>query len=166
MRCFVLFGSPHKNGNTVRLLNDFLKKERISEYDIVFAYDISLSPCTDCGGCRKDGSCVKTDFNIVKSIYEKIVSADIFVLASPVYFNSAPAPLKCAIDRMQPFYIKKFVLGDRTKKKPRGVLILSGGEKEREGKREMLKEQFKYVFDVFGFEISEYIYAAGADAEE
>lgn len=166
MRYCVLFGSPHKDKKTARLLKSFLEKEKTDNFDIIYAYDTPLEPCTDCGGCAEGGGCVKSDFPVVQSIYERISEADVFVLASPVYFNSAPAPLKCIIDRMQPYFIKKYVLGQRGEKKPRGVLILCGGEKEREGRREMLKTQYKYVFDVLGFDISEFIYAANTDAEK
>ncbi|MBQ1435268.1 MAG: flavodoxin family protein [Clostridia bacterium] len=163
MRCCVLFGSPHKEGNTARLVSDYLNKTGIKEADFIYAYEYNLGPCVDCGGCRNEEKCRLDDFDAVKNIYERITSADVFILASPVYFNSAPAPLKCIIDRMQPYYIKKFVRGERGKKKPGGVLILSGGEKERKGRRDMLKAQYKYIFDVFGFDISGFIYEAGSD---
>lgn len=162
MKYAVLFGSPHKNGNTKKLCKEYLAGIDDENVSYINAYDIKIEPCMGCGLCE-NGECPKSDFENVKMIYDKIREADVFILASPVYFNSVPAPLKCIIDRMQPYYIKRFVKREKGEKKENGVLLMCGGEKEREGKREMLKNQMKYIFDVFGFEMKEFIYNSGTD---
>jgi len=165
MKYTVLFGSPHKRGATASLLAEYINEhDDIDSFEIIHAYDVTLKPCIGCGGCIK-GKCVRDDSYVAEEIYKKISSADAFILASPVYFNSVPSPLKCIIDRMQPYYMKKYVLGDREELKKGGVLLLCGGEKEREGRKEMLKVQLKFAFDVFGYEISDYIYKTGLDVK-
>lgn len=162
MKYTILFGSPHKCGHTAMALKYFLESRGIKEYEIIYAYSTILSPCIDCGACD-NGQCVKNDFLVIENIYKKITSSDAFILASPIYFNSVPAPLKCIIDRLQPYYIKKFIQGKKEEKKSKGILIMSGGEKEKAGTKDMLKTQLKYVFDVLGFEIEEFIYLPNTD---
>lgn len=60
--------------------------------------------CTGCWNCRKNGECIYTDD--VKEIAEKIMQADIIVLASPIYFYAISGQLKTLIDRMDPYYAK------------------------------------------------------------
>ena len=68
---------------------------RLSEKDIHY--------CTGCCSCvRKPGACVQQDD--MAEIHEKILAADVLVLASPVYFRSYNAQMKTLIDRICPIY--------------------------------------------------------------
>lgn len=98
-KVLILSGSPRKGGNSDLLCDEFLrgaaesgnqvKKIRISEKNIGF--------CKACYACKKDGICaVKDD---MAEILETMHSADVIVLASPVYFYSIDAQLKAVIDR-------------------------------------------------------------------
>ena len=57
-----------------------------------------VSPCSACYYCRDHGGvCVHKDD--MADILQKMVDADVLVLASPVYFYSVNAQLKAVIDR-------------------------------------------------------------------
>lgn len=95
----ILSGSPRKGGNSDLLCDEFLKgaeasgnkaeKVRIAEKNIGF--------CRGCYACKNDGMCaVKDD---MAELLQKIIDADVVVLASPVYFYSIDAQLKAVIDR-------------------------------------------------------------------
>lgn len=57
-----------------------------------------VQPCSACYYCRDhQGACVHKDD--MAEILQKIIDADVLVLASPVYFYSIDAQLKAVIDR-------------------------------------------------------------------
>ena len=65
------------------------KKIRVSEKNIDF--------CRACYACRGTGVCaIKDD---MAEVLQKMIDADVLVLASPVYFYSIDAQLKALIDR-------------------------------------------------------------------
>lgn len=49
MKTLIFNGSPRKNGDTVGLINEFIK-ELDGEYKIVNAYYCDIKPCIDCTG--------------------------------------------------------------------------------------------------------------------
>lgn len=98
-KVLILSGSPRKNGNSDLLCDEFMKgaleaghaveKIRVAEKNIGF--------CQGCYACAGTGICaIKDD---MAEIMEKIIAAEVLVLASPVYFYSIDAQLKALIDR-------------------------------------------------------------------
>lgn len=62
--------------------------------------DYKVNPCIGCNSCfsREGNQCFQKD-DMVK-IYEKLKSADMVVIASPVYFYGISAELKAVVDRL------------------------------------------------------------------
>ncbi len=95
----ILSASPRKGGNSDLLCDEFLRgaleaghqveKVRLSEKKVGF--------CSACYACRKLGRCVQEDD--ANALVEKMLAADVIVLATPVYFYSMDAQLKALIDR-------------------------------------------------------------------
>lgn len=57
-----------------------------------------IAPCSGCYYCRDNGGkCVHKDD--MAEVLQKMIDADVLVLASPVYFYSIDAQLKAVIDR-------------------------------------------------------------------
>lgn len=99
-KVLILSGSPRKGGNSDILCDRFaagateagheVEKVRVAEKDI--------HPCIACYHCRDNGGqCVFRDDMAV--LLQKMIDADVIVLASPVYFYSIDAQLKAVIDR-------------------------------------------------------------------
>lgn len=62
-----------------------------------------IAGCLGCNACyRNGGTCVQKDD--MTEIREKMLAADIIVLASPIYFYSMTAQMKAVIDRTYAFY--------------------------------------------------------------
>lgn len=100
-RIIVLAGSPRKNGNTDRLVASFVKgTEEQNEVEVVSIHDYQVNPCTGCNTCfaRNGYECVQEDD--MPLIYRKLKTADILVIASPVYFYGISAQLKAVVDRL------------------------------------------------------------------
>ena len=112
----VLVGSMRKGGNTDLLAQAFTEgASKNNDVELVSVADYKVNPCIGCNSCftRKDNSCFQNDDMSV--IYEKLRTADIVVIASPVYFYGISAQLKAIVDRLHTpmrneFHIKKLAL--------------------------------------------------------
>ncbi len=98
-KVLILSGSPRRGGNSDTLCDQFAKgaidaghkveKIRVAEKNIGY--------CRACYACAENGECVIKDD--MAEILQKMIDADVLVLASPVYFYSIAAQLKAVIDR-------------------------------------------------------------------
>lgn len=126
-------GSPRRNGNTELLLKELLNGAEASglEVELVILGELSISPCTSCDSCQKDGQCVINDD--MQLMYGKLLEADYVVFASPVYFKGVSAQMKALIDRCQALWSRKYILKqklvspDRAGRK--GYFISTAGSK-------------------------------------
>ena len=99
-KVLILSGSPRKGGNSDILCDQFAKgaKEAGNQVEVVRVADKKIAPCRACYYCRSHGGeCVIKDD--MAEVLQKMIDADVLVLASPVYFYSIDAQLKAAIDR-------------------------------------------------------------------
>ena len=99
-KVLILSGSPRKGGNSDTLCDEFAKGalEAGNEVEKIRVAEKNISPCKGCYFCRKHkGKCALNDD--MGEILQKIIDADVLVLASPVYFYSVCAQLKAVIDR-------------------------------------------------------------------
>lgn len=98
-KVLILSGSPRKGGNSDILCDEFAKGANESGHttEKIRIAEKNISYCKACYACKKDGICAIKD-NMAE-ILQKIIDADVIVLASPVYFYSIDAQLKAVIDR-------------------------------------------------------------------
>ncbi len=103
-KVLVLAGSPRKGGNSDLLCDEFIRGARESGCiaEKIYMQDLKISPCRACYGCRGTGSCVQKD-NMAE-LLDKMIDADVIVLATPVYFYSMDGQMKTMIDRTLPRY--------------------------------------------------------------
>jgi len=121
-----VYGSPRKEGNTEILTDHFLKPLlQQNEVKRIYLRDLTLKPCVACGGCDKTGVCVFKDD--IWSLYEEIEKSDALVLASPIFFASVSAQVKAFIDRAQPFWVRKYVFGQKQEGHRKKGFFLSVG---------------------------------------
>jgi len=130
MKIVVINSSPHPHGNTTSALNSFLEPLHALSPEIVTYNLVQLKyrGCIGCNGCHKTGHCVLKDD--ITALYQDYDSADIVIVASPIYFLTVTSYLKAAIDRTQAIWASKYILRqpiiDR-KKKRYGVFIATAG---------------------------------------
>ena len=98
-RILVLSATPRKGGNSERLCDQFIKgaREAGHQAEKVTLRERRIGYCAGCGTCYSQKSCIQRDD--APGIIEKMVAADVIVLATPVYFYSISAQLKTLIDR-------------------------------------------------------------------
>ena len=98
-KVLIISASPRKGGNSDALCDQFLlgAKEAGHNVEKVFLRDHKINYCLGCGVCNNTHVCVQKDD--MKNLLEKMVNADVIVLATPVYFYTMDAQLKTFIDR-------------------------------------------------------------------
>ncbi len=100
MRALGVCGSPRAGGNTELILGVVMGELRAlgAEVEVVNVCRMDVRPCTSCRTCVETGRC-SIDDDMARVITPKLLSADILVVASPVYFNNVSACTKAFIDR-------------------------------------------------------------------
>ena len=113
MKIIVLAGSPHKNGTSNALVQEFVKgaKEVGKEVEIIDLAHIDIHPCMGCDACGMNGDCRWKDKG--NEILNKIIEADAIIFASPVYYYNVSSQLKMMIDRL---YAKTYKITNRNLK--------------------------------------------------
>lgn len=98
-KVLILSGSPRKGGNSDILCDEFMKgaKENGNEVEKIRVAEKKIGCCRACYACKETGKCVIKDD--MAEVLQKMIDADVIVLASPVYFYSINAQLKALIDR-------------------------------------------------------------------
>ena len=107
MDVLVFLGSPRKKGNSEILTEAVLEgvREAGGSPEIIRLCDLKISPCISCGGCNKTGKCVVEDD--MTPLYDKIITIDKIIVASPIYFYGITAQTKAFIDRTQALWNRK-----------------------------------------------------------
>ena len=87
-------GSPRRRGNTEALLDQFIAGAKIggARTEKVVAARLDIGVCVGCNKCFTTGRCaIEDDF---QDLYDKLIAADVVVLAAPLYFWNVPAQTK------------------------------------------------------------------------
>ncbi len=121
-RVLILSGSPHRNGTTMRALEELRGSLSDSgmEVEVVSIAGIDIPGCRGCFACSKLGRCVIDD--VVNELVEKLRAADGIVLASPVYYASPNGSFLSLCDRL--FYSSRF---DKSMKVGASVVVARRG---------------------------------------
>ncbi|MGN1019769.1 MAG: flavodoxin family protein [Aristaeellaceae bacterium] len=99
-KVLILSGSPRKGGNSDLLCDEFARGAAESGHDVekIRVATKKIAPCSGCCFCREHrGQCVHQDD--MAELLQKMIDADVLVLATPVYFYAVAAQLKAVIDR-------------------------------------------------------------------
>lgn len=68
------------------------------QYEIMTLTDFDIHPCLGCETCFLQGGCIQKDD--LQKLEKKILQADVFILAAPVYMHGMPGEMKNIIDRI------------------------------------------------------------------
>ncbi len=97
----VILGSPRKKGNSSTLAARISRgaKSAGAEVETVFLQGLKISPCKGCDTCQKPDSKGCANQDDMQKIYPKLINADAWVIASPVYWFNMSAQTKIFMDR-------------------------------------------------------------------
>ncbi|MCL2338124.1 MAG: flavodoxin family protein [Firmicutes bacterium] len=109
-KCLALACSPRLGGNTALLAERALEacREAGHETELLQLTKFNYAPCRACDACFATGICAVGDDAGV--IFEKILAADLFIMAAPVFSMGVCAQAKMLIDRAQRFWAARYVL--------------------------------------------------------
>ena len=100
-KVMIAVGSPRKRGNSSTLAAQVASGAKAggAQVETFFLHGMNIKPCTACGGCRKKvhvDCVIKDDMQL---LYPKLRSADVIVIASPIYWFTFSAQTKLFMDR-------------------------------------------------------------------
>ena len=103
MKILVLTGSPHENGISAALADEFCRGAVDAGHETV-RFDttkLDIHPCKGCFTCHtENGECVYQDD--MRFIWPNLLSCDVIALVTPLYYFSMTSQLKTALDRFFP----------------------------------------------------------------
>lgn len=106
MKIVVIQGSPHKKGSSNMLAEQLIKgaAQAGHEIQVLDTAHMNMHPCLGCEHCGMNGSCVHKDDNTL--IRDALLSSDMVVFVTPVYYFGMSAQLKMVIDRFYSYTMK------------------------------------------------------------
>ncbi|MBR2188313.1 MAG: flavodoxin family protein [Eubacterium sp.] len=104
MKVLAISASPRKGGNSDLLVDQFLKGAAEAGHvtEKVRFDGLTIWPCKACDYCKTNVRCSHIDD--MAKIQHQMLTADVIVLATPIYFFSMSGQLKVMIDRCRPKY--------------------------------------------------------------
>ena len=145
MKTLIINGSPRKNGDVMRLVNEMIESLE-GEVRIVHTYYDGISPCVDCRYCWNKPECCINDG--MQEIYKHLNEMDNVIIASPIYFSELTGQLLSFASRFQVYWVARYLRRDKEfkLKEKNGVLLISAG-----GDSGNLEERaFKTASYIFG----------------
>ena len=114
MKILVIESSPHKNGSSNLLAENFIRgaQEAGHHIDIFDAAHADIHPCIACEYCGMSGPCCQNDDMAI--LREKILQTDMIVFVTPLYYFGFSSQLKMIIDRFYSFNGKLSAKGLKT----------------------------------------------------
>lgn len=104
-RVLSLQGSPRREAGATEVVNSRLLAGMAAagaEVESLYLADMKIAPCRGCFACWKGGQnrCVHRD--VMDDILPRLPETDLLVVATPLYFDGMPGPLKTFFDRLLP----------------------------------------------------------------
>lgn len=123
MKILILNGSPHLNGSTSDMVKSFARGAQEAGHTVteINVAHKNIRGCMGCEYCheKEKGVCVQKDD--MQKIYPEILSSDMIVFASPIYYFTLSAQLQAAIHRTYAIGVPENVR--------KVALIMSSGDK-------------------------------------
>ncbi|NYT16526.1 MAG: flavodoxin family protein [Methanomicrobiales archaeon] len=134
-------GSPRRHGNSETLLDwvlDAMRREPDVEVEKIVLVDADVNPCRGCNACEQLNRCIQRDG--MDYLHDRIIDADVIILAAPIFCMGICSQAKALIDRFQVFRSRKYVLklpivSPERKGKRLGIFLSTAGQ------------NWDYVFD-------------------
>ena len=100
----IISTSPRKGGNSDVLADEFARgaQEAGNHVEKVALYDQTVGFCKGCLACQSTGHCVIHDD--ANDIVEKMLTADVIVFATPIYYYEMCGQMKTMLDRSNPLF--------------------------------------------------------------
>lgn len=108
MKVLIINGSPHKDGTTKKVIDEFINKMNSFndvEINVIDLETRDIRGCIACNRCRELKRCIFEDELLTKT-KELLKESDCLLIGTPVYYASPNGSLISFLDRL--FYSKDF----------------------------------------------------------
>lgn len=108
----IISTSPRKGGNSDTLAGEFARgaREAGNQVEKVELCDKTIGFCRGCLSCQKTLRCVIHDDADI--ITQKMLTADVIVFATPIYYYEMCGQMKTMLDRANPLYPSDYAFRD------------------------------------------------------
>lgn len=108
----IISTSPRKGGNSDTLAEEFARgaREAGNQVEKIELYDKTIGFCKGCLACQKTLRCVIHDD--ADTIAQKMLTADVIVFATPIYYYEMCGQMKTMLDRANPLYSAGYAFRD------------------------------------------------------
>ena len=156
-------GSPRKDGNTEKLVQEVLAgaREAGGRTEFLKLAELSIDYCQGCGTCRASGECIVSDD--MDRVVEAIQNSDCIILGSPVYAWQVSGTTKVFMDRLCRLLTPSYE--SRLNRPKRIAFAYTQGNPDAA----LFKPYFDYqekLFAFLGFTLAGRVQAAGTRAKE
>jgi len=150
MQITTLLGSSKKKGNTATVLGWVEEELKSLGHDVerIYLNNKSIKGCLGCAKCRENPdeiACVQKDDAI--DIMEQMISSDVVLFASPIYFWGFSAQIKALIDRGYSLVTNYHKPGHTSLMKGKRIGLLVTGADAYEDNAEGLFTAFDRIVD-------------------
>lgn len=100
----VISTSPRKNGNSDTLADAFIRgaQQAGNQVEKINLYDKTIGFCKGCLTCQSTQRCIIHDD--ASAIAQRMLTADVIVFATPIYYYGMCGQMKTLLDRANPLY--------------------------------------------------------------
>jgi multimeric flavodoxin WrbA len=111
-KILIISTSLRKGGNSETLADEFANGAQESGHNVekVCLYDKTINFCTGCLACQKTKRCVIRDDADV--ITQKMLTAEVIVFATPIYYYEMCGQMKTMLDRANPLFPSDYAFRD------------------------------------------------------
>lgn len=138
MKVVSLLGSPRREGNSTQLAEAISStlEENGNSVTAFSLNKLNSKGCQACGACKTTSEvCIVKDD--LTDVLEEVKSADVIIMATPVYWGDISAQLKTFIDRTYSYLTPGFMTDDIKHRLPKGKKLVfvqtQGGPEELYG---------------------------------
>src|SRR5512138_572916 len=144
IRAVGIAASPRRNGNSTTLLRAALQgaADAGAETAVIRLNDLTFKGCQACVSCP-EGACRQHD--ALNPVLAALQMADVWLFATPVYFDGLAGPRKTFFDRLYWFRRQGTAIKPRLQGQRRAALLLTYEDPENDFYREMGRRIVQYV---------------------
>ncbi|MGN8895662.1 flavodoxin family protein [Flavonifractor sp. HCP28S3_F3] len=123
-KVLVISTSPRKGGNSDLLADEFVRgaREAGNSVEKITLYDKTIGFCKGCLACQRTLRCVIHDD--ADAIAQSMLTADVIVFATPIYYYGMCGQMKTMLDRANPLFPSDYQF--------REIYLLSAAAEEEE----------------------------------